>query len=249
MPETDGAPRYVEPLLGIVFDLDGTLILSHHDFARMRKEVVRIAELHGVPPGSLDPTQRISHLLDLARETLTAANVPEGQIFRMETEARAAIDAIELEALPRTKARAGAHELLSALTTRGYRLGVITRSAEPFCRAALRRTELLDMFPYLRTRSAPGPAKPSPEALRLLLREMEVPDDRALFVGDHLIDAECATRARIRFYGILSEPPDDDGMTVERFVAAGAAAVARDLPELAHMLGVAPSPTTLAPAT
>ncbi len=36
MPEEEGAPRYVEPLLGLVFDLDGTLVLSRHDFGRMR---------------------------------------------------------------------------------------------------------------------------------------------------------------------------------------------------------------------
>ena len=88
---------------------------------------------------------------------------------------------------------------------------------------------------------SPGPAKPSPEALRLLLEEMGVPPDRALVVGDHAIDAECATRARVRFYGILPEGPVPDPMTVDRFKAAGAAAVARDLPDLAGHLGVAPA--------
>ena len=79
------------------------------------------------------------------------------------------------------------------LAERGFRLAVLTRSAEPFCRAALQKTGLAEYFPYLRSRSSPGPAKPSPEALLLLLEEMGVPPDRALYVGDHQIDAECAT--------------------------------------------------------
>jgi HAD superfamily hydrolase (TIGR01549 family) len=244
MPPNEAAPRYLEPLLGVVFDLDGTLVLSQHDFARMRREVIRIAERSGVIPGHLSPSDPIHATMEKARSELLANNAPEGVVLRMEAEAHKAIDAIELEALPRTVARPGAAELLRALTDRGFRLAVLTRSAEPFCRGALVKTGLGEFFPYLRSRSSPGPAKPSPEALLLLLGEMGVPTDRALFVGDHQIDAECATRARVRFYGILTEPAGATGaMTVDRFLALGAAAVAKDLPDLARHLGVATTPS------
>ncbi len=240
MPDGEPAPRYVEPLLGIVFDLDGTLVLSDHDFARMRREVVRLAERYGVVRGRLRAAQPVHAIMEAAVSELEAQRVPEGTIDRLEAEAHRAIDAIELEALPRTVARPGAEPLLRELTARGYRLAILTRSAEGFCRAALERTGLSTFFPYLRSRSAPGPAKPSPEALHLLLKEMEVPSDRALYVGDHPIDAECATRAGVRFYAVLPESPNGaDPVTAERFRTLGAAAVARDLPELARHLGVA----------
>jgi phosphoglycolate phosphatase len=244
MPPADTAPRYLEPLLGVVFDLDGTLIVSEHDFGRMRREVIRVAEKAGVFRGRLSASEPIHRIMETARSELAAMNVAEGGILKMEAEAHKTIDAIELEALPRTVARPGAQPLLKALTDRGFRLAILTRSAEPFCRAALQQTGLSVFFPYLRSRSAPGPAKPSPEALHLLLREMEVPPDRALYVGDHAIDAECATRARVRFYGVLPEgPPVPEGMTAERFVALGAQAVANDLPDLGRHLGLAiPSP-------
>ena len=245
MPSTENGPRYLEPLLGIVFDLDGTLVVSEHDFGRMRREVIRIAERSGVVPGHLSTAEPIHATMEKARSELLASGAPEGVVLRMENEAHKAIDAIELEALPRTVARSGAPALLRELTGRGFRLAVLTRSAEPFCRAALVKTGLAEYFPYLRSRSSPGPAKPSPEALHLLLREMEVPPDRALYVGDHAIDAECATRARVRFYGVL--PPRSSGpdpMTVERFKAIGAQAVATDLPDLGRHLGLSlPSPS------
>ncbi|HZY92918.1 MAG TPA: HAD family hydrolase [Thermoplasmata archaeon] len=237
MSDTEGAPRYVEPLLGIVFDLDGTLVLSYHDFGRMRGEVIRIAERHGVPPGHLHPSEPIARILDAARSELTAAGIPDGSIFRMEAEVQKTIDAIELEALPRTVPRPGAARLLRTLTDKGYRVGLLTRSSEVFCRAALQKTELLPYFGYLRTRSAEGPAKPSPEALLLLLKEMEVPRDRALFVGDHQMDAECAIGARVLFYGLLDEPLVEGGMSLEKFQNAGASAVAHSLDELGEMLG------------
>ncbi|MGA8542199.1 MAG: HAD family hydrolase [Thermoplasmata archaeon] len=240
MPPRDAEPHFLEPLLGVVFDLDGTLVLSHHDFGRMRAEVIRVAEKYGVVPGHLSVQDPIHRIVETARQELAESGAPEGNLFRFEAEYPKRIDAIEAEALPRTVARSGAAELLRTLSERGYRLGILTRSSEFFARGALKRTELESFFPYLRSRSAPGPAKPSPEALQLLLKEMEIPSERALFVGDHLIDAECATRARVRFYGVLPDPSEGgpEPMTEERFLAGGASAVAKDLPELGRHLGV-----------
>ncbi|MCI4351452.1 MAG: HAD family hydrolase [Thermoplasmata archaeon] len=231
-------PNYLEPLLGVVFDLDGTLVVSDQDFRRMRREVIRLAELYGVMPGHLSIQEPIPHLIQGALEEMRKASAPEAMEHRFQADVHTAMDVIEMEALPKTRARAGAAELLAALEERGFRIGLLTRSSEKFSRAALHQTGLLPYFPYLRTRSAPGPSKPSPEALLLLLNEMGVPPGRSLFVGDHRFDAECALGARVRFYGILPEPPGPDPMTVERFRAAGATAVAKDLPELGHFLRV-----------
>jgi HAD superfamily hydrolase (TIGR01549 family) len=249
MPPRDVEPHFLEPLLGVVFDLDGTLVLSHHDFGRMRAEVIRVAEKYGVVPGHLSVNEPIHRIVETARQELTSSGAPEGNLFRFEAEYPKRIDAIEAEALPRTVARPGAEPLLRTLSERGFRLGVLTRSSESFARGALVRTGLGPFFPYLRSRSAPGPQKPSPEALQLLLKEMEIPDERALFVGDHLIDAECATRAGVRFYGVLPDPSEQgpEPMTADRFLAGGAAAVATDLNELARHLDVA-SPARPTPA-
>jgi HAD superfamily hydrolase (TIGR01549 family) len=241
MPPRESEPRYLEPLLGVVFDLDGTLVLSRHDFVRMRSTVVRLAEKYGVVPGHLSVGEPIHRIVEKAREELRTAGAADGVLYRFEAEYQKAIDAIEMEALPRTVVRPGASELLKGLADKGYRLGLLTRSSEYFARGALLRTGLAPFFAYLRTRSAPGPAKPSPEALFAILREMEVPVDRALFVGDHLMDAECATAARVRFYAVLPDPTETGSSTQseERFLAGGAAAVAQDLPTLARQLGVA----------
>jgi len=243
MPDLSSEPKFLEPILGIVFDLDGTLVLSHHDFGRIRAEVVRIAERHGVVPGHLSVHEPVHRIVEMAREELQAGHVPEGELWRFETEYQKAIDQIELEALPRTTARPGAENLLRGLQRREFRLGILTRSSEAFARAALVRTALGTFFPYLRSRSTPGPAKPSPEALLALLREMEVPTERALYVGDHLLDAECAIAARVRFYAVLPDPSEkeDRAVAADRFRTAGASAIAEDLDALARFLSVAPA--------
>ncbi len=176
----------------------------------MRAEVIRIAERHGVVPGHLSVQDPIHRIVETAREEIAESGGPEGNLCRFEAEYPKRIDAIEAEALPRTIARSGAAELLRTLSERGFRLGILTRSSE-FVRPRRAAADgARSFFPYLRSRSAPGPAKPSPEALLLLLKEMEIPIERALFVGDHLIDAECATRARVRFYGVMPDPSEGD---------------------------------------
>jgi phosphoglycolate phosphatase-like HAD superfamily hydrolase len=75
---------------------------------------------------------------------------------------------------------------------------------------------------------------------------MEVPPDRGLFVGDHLLDAECAVAAHVRFYAVLPDPSEAAGsaQSEERFLAGGASAVARELTDLARQLGVSLSTAT-----
>jgi phosphoglycolate phosphatase len=244
MPPPGSQPKFLEPLLGVVFDLDGTLVLSRHDFGRMRAEVIRLAEHYGVSPGHLSVQEPIHRIVEAAREELRNAGTPDGLFYRFEADYHKKIDAIELEALPRTVARPGAVGLLKALTERGFRTGLLTRSSELFAREALVRTELAPFFEYLRSRSSSGPTKPSPEALLLLLKEMGVPIDRALFVGDHLIDAECARAAHVRFYAVMPDPSEaaQSTMSEDRFLAAGASAIAKDLPELARQLNIANPP-------
>jgi len=240
MPARESEPRFLEPLLGVVFDLDGTLVCSNHDFGRIRAAVIRAAERHGVMPGKLSVQEPVHRLVEAAREEMRTSGLPDGEFFRFEAEYTRAIDAIEMEALPRTVPRPGAAPLLAGLQRRGFRLAILTRSSEHFARAALERTGLASYFSYLRSRSTPGPAKPSADSLLLVLREIGIPLDRALYVGDHLIDAETATRAQVRFYAVLPEPGEATAatMTTDRFLAAGASAVAKDLFALAKHLGL-----------
>lgn len=226
--------------LGVIFDLDGTLVLSHHDFGRMRAAIVRTALAYGGRPGRLVVGEQsgTSQTLRAAQGELRAAGVSSEVLARFAAEVDQRIEAIEMEAVGRTVARKGARELLGALKVPGRRLGVFTRSSETFCRAALGHTGLLDFFTYFRTRSSPGPAKPSPESLRLLLRSMELPSERALFVGDHLEDAQCAAGAGIRFLGLLPDPKNPNRTTAEQFLAEGASSVAADLVGIGRLIGI-----------
>lgn len=51
-------------------------------------------------------------------------------------------------------------------------------------------------------------AKPAPDALHAALTRLGVGTDRALYVGDHPVDAEAAARAGVTFVAVLSGPSD-----------------------------------------
>jgi HAD superfamily hydrolase (TIGR01549 family) len=206
----------------------------------MRKEVIRLAEQHGVMPGHLSVTQTIPVLMELASSEIDRGSPSEGERLRFEAAVNRRLDELELEGLEKTEIRPGAPELLQALTDRGYRLGLLTRSCRAFAQGALRKTGLAPFLKSIRTRSSPGPVKPDPEALIAVLRELEVPPNRAVFVGDHRMDADCARGAHVRFYAVLPILPGPLGTDTDRFKAANATAVARDLAELGRQLGVSP---------
>ncbi len=223
---------------GIVFDLDGTLLLSHHDFPRMRATIVEVAERFGLPPGAVRSSETVgtSRVLLATLAELRARQCSEAELRRFTVEVGKRLDAIELEATDRATTRPGALNLLEGARARGIRLGLFTRSSNEFCQTVLPRLQLDPYFRYRRTRSAPGPVKPSPEALLLLLREMGIRPEEALYVGDHFEDAECARGAGVRFVGILPAPGHPGTATAEGFRERGAAAVISGLPELVALL-------------
>jgi HAD superfamily hydrolase (TIGR01549 family) len=182
-------------------------------------------------------SQTIPVIMETAGQEIERAGLSPNPRFRFEAEATKKIDAIELEALPTTRAREGALETVTALRAAGYRIGVLTRSSGAFAEGALVKCGFRHLVHVLRTRSDSGPAKPDPEALLLTLTALEVPPNRAVFVGDHLLDAECATRARVRFYALLPPSPNKLGTDVDRFKAAGATAIATNYEDLRRQLG------------
>lgn len=53
-------------------------------------------------------------------------------------------------------------------------------------------------------------AKPAPDALHAALARLDVEPERALYVGDHPVDAEAATRAGVAFVAVLTGPSRRD---------------------------------------
>ena len=154
-----------------IFDLDGTLTVAIHDFARIRS-------LLGVPDG----TDILGHLDAL----------PEAEALV----ARERLDTIEDELAGRTEPAEGALGLVRLLHRRGARLGVLTRNT---CRNALRTLERIGLDPYIEDACVLGRGealpKPDPDGILKLAGGWNVPASTLVMVGDYCFDLQTGRAA------------------------------------------------------
>jgi HAD superfamily hydrolase (TIGR01509 family) len=179
-----GQNRHIAPILGRqfwVFDLDGTLTLPVHDFAKIRAAL-------GVP----DDADILGHL----------ASLPEAEAQPLHER----LDGIERQLVEETSPAPGAHELVDTLCRRGSRLGILTRNSREIARLTLERIGLGHYFAEkaILGRDEAQP-KPDPDGIFKLADLWDVPPARLVMVGDYLYDlqaGQAAGAATIHVHGV-----------------------------------------------
>lgn len=156
-----------------IFDLDGTLTVSAHDFDHIRRE------------------------LGLAPET----PILEALHAMPENEAAPLWDSLnELEFYYAGKASVmqGASELLQKLHEDGRQLAILTRNTMPVVKQTLQACNIDHFFPlnHILDRDACMP-KPSPDGVRQLLDLWQADADDTVMVGDYLYDLEAGKGAGV----------------------------------------------------
>ena len=156
-----------------IFDLDGTLTVSAHDFDHIRRE------------------------LGLAPET----PILEALHAMPESEAAPLWDSLnELEFYYSGKASVmqGASELLQKLHENGRQLAILTRNTMPVVKHTLRACKIDHFFPldHILDRDACIP-KPSPDGVKKLLDFWQADAEDTVMVGDYLYDLEAGKGAGV----------------------------------------------------
>jgi phosphoglycolate phosphatase len=184
----------------VLFDFDFTLVDSSAGildcFAHARAQV-------GLPPVAPERTRR-SIGLTLAQALRELHGVADDELVARFREAfleRAdevmASSAVLLDA---------AAETLGALRAAGLRTAVCSTKHRWQIERILRRVALDHRFDALVGAEDVARHKPEPDALLLALARIGVEASRAVYVGDHRVDAEAAARAGVRFVAVLSGP-------------------------------------------
>jgi len=160
---------------GVVYDLDGTLVRLVVDWQSVADQIEAMLADAGVDYEGL----RTWELLDAAQD----AGIGE-----------------DVDALISRHERDGAHKaerlpLLDELRTSEKPVAVCSLNCEAACRIALEKFDLLDRVVAVVGRDTVATRKPHPEPLLEAVRALDVPPERALFVGDAERDAETAKRA------------------------------------------------------
>lgn len=169
MPETD----LLRNRSHWIFDLDGTLTVSAHDFEHIRREL-------GLAPQT--PILEALHAMPAAE----AAPLWEQ------------LNELEFYYAGKSSVMQGAAELLHRLHEDGRQLAILTRNTMPVVRQTLAACRLEHFFPvdHILDRDSCIP-KPSPDGVRQLLAFWQAEHDDTVMVGDYLYDLEAGKGAGV----------------------------------------------------
>ena len=167
------APNLLKHRNHWIFDLDGTLTVSAHDFEHIRRELGLAPEapileaLHAMPRAEAAP------LWELLNE-------------------------LEFYYAGKASVMQGAAELLQKLHDDGRQLAILTRNTMPVVKQTLQACRLEHFFPleHILDRDSCIP-KPSPDGVKRLLEFWRADADDSVMVGDYLYDLEAGKGAGV----------------------------------------------------
>lgn len=210
----------------VLFDFDGTLAECFIDFGEMRRRVLALLPQYGNPPIQADG-KYILEVIEEAVQGIGARDPAAAAAFQADA-AQLLLD-LELASARRGHLIPGVPECLTALHRAGRKIGVITRN----CRAAVQIVLNRQPVPYdiLLTREDVARVKPDPAHPHAALAHLGVSPARAVLVGDHVSDIQCARAAGLRSIGVLTSTTDRTTL-----LQAGADLVLRSAAELTVVL-------------
>jgi HAD superfamily hydrolase (TIGR01509 family) len=156
-----------------IFDLDGTLTVSAHDFEHMRREL-------GLAPQA--PILEALHAM------------PEDEAAPLWEK----LNRLEFHYAGKASLMHGADRLLQLLHDRDCRLAILTRNTMPVVEQTLRACAIERFFPleHILDRDSCAP-KPSPDGINQLLRMWQADAADSVMIGDFLYDLEAGKNAGV----------------------------------------------------
>lgn len=201
----------------LIFDLDGTLIDSKADLVQAVNATRRWMKLP-----TLDDERIASYVGNGAPMLIRRALGPEAS---EEDNKRALEYFLEYYAehkLDYTQAYPGVPEALEILSDAGVKMAVLTNKPVRVSNGILEGLGLARHFERIYGGNSFERKKPDPIGVDALLKELHIPRDRTLMVGDSAVDVRTARNAEIKVCGVtygfqpesfLDDPPD---FTVDR---------------------------------
>ncbi len=167
------APNLLKHRNHWIFDLDGTLTVSAHDFEHIRQQL------------GLAPETPILEALHAMPEAEAAP------LWEM-------LNELEFYYAGKASVMQGAADLLQKLHDDGRQLAILTRNTMPVVKQTLQACRLDHFFPveHILDRDACIP-KPSPDGVRRLLEFWQADADDSVMVGDYLYDLEAGKGAGV----------------------------------------------------
>jgi phosphoglycolate phosphatase len=210
-------------LRAALFDFDGTLIDS---YPAITASVNHVRARYGLPPLTVD---QVRPLVGRGPERLLDEAVGRGSVADNVAAYRAHHPSVMREG---TRLMPGAAEMLRDLHDHGIRVAVCSNKPVAFSRELVAWLGVAELLAVVLGPEDVARPKPAPDMLVEALRRLEVPADRALYVGDMTVDVQAARAAGIAVWVVATG--SDDLQTLR---AARPDGLVRSLDELRVALG------------
>ena len=189
------ATQLINGARAIVFDLDGTLVDTLDDLWHGLNTAL---EQHELPAASRELVRANIHLglEGTARAALSRSEIEDPRIAKT-------VDAYQRAYRNREHAGSvlypGVRDFLDSCASHGRAMAVCTNKATDDARKLLTLLKIADYFQAVTGIDTCGFAKPHPAPLTLTLERLGCAPGGAVFIGDSVIDAQCATSAGVAF--------------------------------------------------
>ena len=181
----------------VAFDLDGTVADTLADLAA---SVNAALTLHGLPAY---PTEDYRHFVGNGVDNLIRTVLADAYEPALAEQVKADFGAYyAAHSMDFTTDYPGVAALLARLSADGVMTAVISNKPDAFVPAILRALYPDHRFTYLSGQRAGVPRKPAPDALLLLLDQLDVRPDETLYVGDSDVDVAFAHAAGVKVCGV-----------------------------------------------
>lgn len=215
----------------VIFDLDGTLIRSRHDYREMARRAEAILVDEGVPEEELDEPRKVWQIIRGGLEALGDLGLPSERVKWTMQRINKALNSVELLSLDSVEPVPGAQEALKLIKARGIRIGIATRAGRPYAERSLEAADLSGYVVALLARDEVEHPKPDPRHLLQLVGSLGASRESTLYVGDTTTDLTTARAAGIEFVAFAG-----DGDWVARLREAGCNSFISDISEIVEVI-------------
>ena len=192
---------FLKDVEAILFDFEGTLVDLQWNLQGAVKETLEMLKTLRFPIQRLQGMKYSTLMLEAVR---MAQEIGQSA-GRVREKIGAIYDRFDEDALKRWTLREGSEDFLSALKTKGIKIGLVSNVGRKALDKAILKLDLHPFFNVVVSRNDVQSMKPSGEGLRLALSRLRVISDKALYVGDSLDDIQAAKAAGVKVIVIMGK--------------------------------------------
>src|SRR5688572_20896688 len=184
-------------LMGVLLDVDGTLIDSNDAHARSWSETLKEF-------GRDVPAERVRPLIGMGGDKLLPMLLgveSESDAGRAFSERRAKI--FRERYVPHLQTTPGAKEVVKRLRAEGFRMIIATSAREEELNAMLEQVGLDDLIEQKTSANDAESSKPDPDIIKAALEKANLAPRTAILLGDTPYDIEAAARASVPTVALL----------------------------------------------